>query len=335
MLDRLLSILVALTLAFLIWLYARSRDPEMLDNVPIPVHITLAAGQTEHYSLEVTGPSQVPVSFSGPPARIRQLRSMLQRGELQVHVTLTVPEDRLNESRYLDTVYIDAGDIQTPSGVTAVVSEGRNRIPVTLHRLVERRLPVRFEHSPEDRISQVTLEPATVLVRGPEEWLDRLRTLSTQPYVLPVRPEGAAVSQTVTVGPIPLVQDLDGRPIRVTPDTVTARLTLQPRQKTYEVDVPVRFLCPANYPLRPKFIGDGRAGTISVRVVGPASEEPPALIAYIDLTRGEFKPGLNHEPVQLQLPKDFQLAQKSLRVVAFELVPSEQIPRGVSVPQGP
>ena len=69
MLDRLLSALAALSLAFLAWLYVRSRDQEMLDHVPIPVQITLAAGQTEYYELDVTGPSQVPVSFTGPPAR--------------------------------------------------------------------------------------------------------------------------------------------------------------------------------------------------------------------------------------------------------------------------
>lgn len=320
MLDRFLSCLVALSLAVLIWLYARSRDQEMLDNVPIPVSIALAPHQAEQYLLEVSGPSQIPVSFSGPPGRIRELRSMLQRGELHVGITLTVPEDLQNESRYLDTVRIDADQVHGPPGVTAVVGQGRNRIPVTLHRLVERRLPVRLEHSPEDRIGQVTLEPATVLVRGPEETLDHLRAVATQPYVLPPRSEG---QQDITIGPIPLVQEAEGRSLRVTPAAVTARLTLQPRQKTYDLDVPVRFLCPAHFPLRPEFLDSGRSGILSVRIVGPALEEPPAVTAYIDLTRGEFKPGLNYEPVQLQLPRDFQLAQKPPRLIGFKLVAGE------------
>ena len=41
MTDRLISLAVAIILGFLVWLYARSRDQEMLDNVPIPVQITL------------------------------------------------------------------------------------------------------------------------------------------------------------------------------------------------------------------------------------------------------------------------------------------------------
>src|SRR6266511_4197863 len=144
MLDRIISALVALSLAFLVWLYARSRDQEILDNVPVPVEVTLARHQAEQFSLEVTGSCQVPVSFAGPPPRIRELRSMLQRGELQIEVTLTVPEDRQNEGRYLDTVRVEAGDVHPPPGVTPLVVEGRNRIPVTVHRLVERQLPVRF-----------------------------------------------------------------------------------------------------------------------------------------------------------------------------------------------
>src|SRR5438067_6185781 len=102
MLDRILSPLVALSLAFLIWLYARSRDQEMLDNVPIPVQIALVPQQAEMYSLEPAGPFQVPASFTGPPARIRELRSMLQHGELHVDIKLTVPESHQNESHYLD-----------------------------------------------------------------------------------------------------------------------------------------------------------------------------------------------------------------------------------------
>src|SRR4051812_19602846 len=104
MIDRMLSGLVALSLALLVWLYARSRDQEILDNVPIPVHVNLAASQADQYSLDLNGASQVMVSFSGPPARIRELRGILQRGELHVEYTLTVPEDRLHESRYSDTI---------------------------------------------------------------------------------------------------------------------------------------------------------------------------------------------------------------------------------------
>jgi hypothetical protein len=318
MLDRTLSALVALSLAFLVWLYARSRDQEVLDNVPLPVQIMLARNQADQYSLEVPDPCQVPVSFSGPPSRIKELRGLLQRGELHVNVTLTVPEDHQRESHYLDTVRIDAADVHPPPGVSAMLVEGRNRVPVTLHHLVERRLPVRFDYEGEDRVAHVSVVPASVTVRGPEEVLDRTRAIPTQPYLMPSRPEGPTASDPVNAGPVALVQELDGRPIRVTPATVTVQLALQPAKKTYELDLTVQFLCPANFPLRPRFDEDAR---VSVTVEGPAGDDPPPVLAYIDLSRHKFDAGLHQEPVRVQLPKDCQLVQNAPRQLWFRLDP--------------
>ena len=90
-----------------------------------------------------------------------------------------------------------------------------------------------------------------------------------------IRPFGAQFFDAVRVGPIPLVEEIDGRPVRATPPSVMARLTVQPRQRVYELaDVPVHFLTPVGFNLRPGLLGDGRAGKISIRVSGPAKEEP-------------------------------------------------------------
>src|SRR5437588_5108104 len=99
MIDRILSSLVALSLALLVWLYARSRDQEILDNVTLPVQISLAQADADHYNLEVNGPSQAVLSFSGPADRIRELRGEVQRNELHIDVVLTVPEAHRSESR--------------------------------------------------------------------------------------------------------------------------------------------------------------------------------------------------------------------------------------------
>src|SRR5438045_2825302 len=108
MFDRLLSLVMAVCLALLIWLYARSREQELLATAPIPVEVVLNPRQAEHYSLEVTGPRQVLISFTGPPQRIRELHMMLQRKELHVVKTITVPDERLNDSRFADTLVIEA-----------------------------------------------------------------------------------------------------------------------------------------------------------------------------------------------------------------------------------
>ena len=91
---------------------------------------------------------------------------MLQRKELHVVKTIVVPDDRLNESRFSDSVVIEATDINAPQGITSHGSEGRNSIHFTLHRLIERWLPVRFDCVREGQACPVVLEPATVLVRA-------------------------------------------------------------------------------------------------------------------------------------------------------------------------
>src|SRR6516162_8525143 len=107
MVDRIVSLVVALSLALLVWLYARSRDQEILDNVPIPVQVSLTGAQAELYSLDTPGAAEVLVTFAGPPARIRELRGLVQRKELSVAVTYTVPDDRKEAPRYSDTLLVD------------------------------------------------------------------------------------------------------------------------------------------------------------------------------------------------------------------------------------
>jgi hypothetical protein len=173
-----------------------------------------------------------------------------------------------------------------------------------------------------------------VLVRGPQEVLDRIRSIPTQASEAPARlANGPPLPGAMfRVG---LVEEVEGRPVHTIPNRITVRIPTQKR-KVYELlDVPVNFLCPANFLLRPKFI-DERAGRVTVRLQGPIQAEPPRVQAYIDLSKGRFTSGLNHEPLQIQLPRDFQFAEDPPRVVTFELLPADFIPsimdRGPSPP---
>jgi hypothetical protein len=315
-----MEVLVALCLAFLVWLYTRSRDQEILDQVPIPVVIQLAPAHASHYDLEVNGNTRISVSFTGPPSRVRELRRKLHRGLVQVSISLSVPDDKQNESSYRDTVRIEAADVPVPPGVIAVVAEEGTVIPYTVHRLVERHLPVRLDYAGETRIAQIKLEPPTVVVRGPKGILDRLWSISTQPYVLPSSLDAAAANNTIH-GQISLINEMDGRLLQTTPKSVAFSFKIRPRQKVYDLAaVPVTFLCPANFPWRPRFAQD-QSGTVALRVQGPAGEEPPPVVAFVDLTGGSFGRGRNLEPVRLQLPKEFQLAQESPPMVSFFLEP--------------
>jgi hypothetical protein len=310
-----LELLVAVCLALLIWLYARTRDQDTIDHVPIPVEVTLAPGSASDYDLEVSGSGRVSVAFNGPLSRLREVRTLLQRDALRVAIQLSAPQDHTNESTYRETVRVQPADVPVPPGVSAVVVEGQNRVPVVLRRLVERRLPVRLDYFGEEPAGQVKIEPDTVLVRGPQDILERARVVPTQP-VSPL----AANGLDFLSGRVDLVAELEGRPIRVSPPSVSYRVRLQPQLKVFELtDVPVQFLCPPDFRWAPRFaIPD--AGKLRLRVRGPTGGDLPAVHAFIDLSRVR-QGGRKVEPVQLQLPQGVRLAQEAPPEVEFFLEP--------------
>lgn len=321
----LLEGLVALSLALLIWLYAHSRDQTTIDHVQVPVQIQLTPSQRDLFSLEIGGPARVTASFSGPASRLRELRRQLQRSQIVVKHTLTVRDDRLNESTLSETVRIDPSHVPVPPGVLVDLAEDTNALLVTLHRMIERPLPVRLDYSGDDvRVSGLKVEPSTVLVRGPKHVLDRAQAIPTQPYAMPNAAEGN--DQPQVRGQAPLVSELDGRPVVTTPNQVAFRCQVHPKQKIYEIkDVPVRFLCPDQFPYRPRF-ADDKAGRVTVKVLGPTADEPPPVVALVDLTGANLQQGRNLGPVRVQLPRDFTLVNNTAAQVAFVLDEPEKSP---------
>jgi hypothetical protein len=334
MIDRVVSLFVAVSLALLVWLYARSRDQETLDHVPVPVQVNLTSPQApetpeaqgREYSLEVTAPAEVLVSFTGPPTRLRELRGLLQREELRIELNYSIPPERRKEMRIAETLPVDATDLRLPPGVTAAMVPGRNHVRIVLRRLCERRLPVRFDHSLEP-LGPVLIEPPTVLVRGPQEVLEHLSAIPTQPWVLPcATPAADGTPRPPPPASVPLVRELEGRLLRCEPATVCVRASTPPHKVYDLVDLPVHFLCPSAFPLRPRF-KDDRAGKITLRLAGPPQEETPHVYAFVDLTgKHSPSPGLYDEPIQIQLPRGFTLVDTPAppRSVAFELVPPDE-----------
>jgi hypothetical protein len=323
---------VAICLAFLVWMYTHSRTSDSTDFEQVPVQIQLAAGQRDQFAIESQGQTRVNVMFAGPYARIRELRRKIQRGGVQAIVTLTVPEEKQHENSYGDVAHVSIADVSVPPGVTVELADDNASIPVTIHRVVERMLPVRLDVTGEVSVSQVKLEPTTVTVRGPKAILDRVSFVPTQPCSLQADPDGGSAGEPQARDQVDLVTELDGRPIQTSPRCVQFRCRVAPKQKLYELhDVPVHFLCPVGFALRPRFI-DERPGKISVRLTGPAVDTPPPVLAFVDLTLGNFARGRNLEPVRLQLPRDFQLVQNTTPLVAFTL---EEQDRPITTTQTP
>ncbi len=314
-----LEAVVSICLAFLVWLYTHSRTSDSTDFVQVPVQIQLPPAQRDQFALEIQGGTRVNVMFSGPYARIRELRRKIQRGSVQANVPLHVPEERQHENSYADLVHVSIADISVPPGVTVELADDNPVIPVMVHRIVERVLPVRLDATGDVRVSQVKIEPTTVAVRGPKAVLDRASFVPTQPCSLQPDLEASLPTDPVVREQVELATELEGRSIQTSPRVVQVRCKVAPRQKVYELrDVPVHFLCPVGFPLRPRFTDD-RPGKVSLRVMGPAAEGPPPVLAFVDLSTGNYARGRNLEPVRLQLPKDFQLVQNVTPLVAFTL----------------
>jgi hypothetical protein len=315
--HTLLEMLVALSLAFLVWLYAHSRAQDSIDRVQVPVQIQLASQHRDLFLLETSTSPNVTVSFSGPSSRIRELRRKLQRGLVQASVTLNLPEERLAEITFSENVHIEASNLDVPPGVITDLADEHSSLAVTVHRLAERQLPVKFDFTGEVRVTQVETEPATVLVRGPKQILDNAQAIQTQAYALtvssPPHPDG------LVRGQVALVTELEGRAISVTPRVVNFRCKVQPRKKIYELaEVSVQFLCPPHFPWRARFLED-KASKVRLRLLGPAGEELPPVIAFVDLTGTRLFRGRNLEPLRLQLPKGFTLVDSEPSVIPFWL----------------
>ena len=143
-----LEMLVAVCLAFLIWLYAHCRAQDTLDNVLIPISLQMSPGQRDQYELDIQGPRQVTVSFAGSSSRIRELRRLLQRGQVKAVIPCAVPEFHLKDGRFSEKIVVEPGHIAVPPGVRMVLMEDGSQLQVTFHRMVERQLPVRLGTSP-------------------------------------------------------------------------------------------------------------------------------------------------------------------------------------------
>jgi hypothetical protein len=312
-----LELLVSVCLACLVWVYIHNRARNSIDHAAIPVQVQLAANQRDQFVLEIPESRTVMVSFTGPHARIRDIRRKLQRGLIKANLTLTVPEEKKTEAMFNETLHVDEDAIAVPVGVKVEIAE--ESIAVTVHRLTERTLPVKLESTGDALVSQIKIEPASVLVRGPKTVLDRAAFLPTQPYAVQASAGTQVPGEANVRDQVALVTELDGRPIQTNPASVQFRCRAVPKQKIYELaDVPIHFLCPKESPWRPRFAGD-RESRVTLKLIGPATEQTPPVLAFVDLSSGNLARGRNLEPLRLQLPKDFQLVQPTTSLVTFYL----------------
>lgn len=323
MFDRLVTPIIAIGLGFLVWVYIRSRDQDYYER-EIPLTLQVAPSQAEQFALASTEPMQIPVAFSGPPSRIREVQALFRQGALRLHHVVSVPEDKAKDGRdavVSVNVRLDAGTLAVPTGMRAEIPELKKTLTVSLQRIVEVKLPVRLNSLGGAQVERVTFEPSTVVVRGPKEILDKETSIPTELYV--PRPVDAEKGELlVPPFPLRLATRLSDQQIQVNPPVVKASLLLKGPQRVHELaDVPVHFLTPTQFPHRPRFTSD-RASSINLKVRGPNTEAKPNVTAYVDLTGRKFGAGLHaDEPIKVLLPPGYTLLTEPLPRVSIQLEP--------------
>ena len=308
---------VAWCLAFIVWMYMHSRAHQTLDHAQIPITVQLAPSQRDHFALELPNVPKATLSFSGPSSRMRELKKKLYRGQIQAVIQYTVPGDKQKESTFSDLALFEGAKLSVPPGIMFEWNDTVLSVPVIVHRLVERTLPVKLDFTGDVRVSQIKIEPATVLVRGPKSVLDRAQAISTLPFELGA-PPGEEPKESHAREGIDLATELDGRMVQVTPSQVQFKCKVMPRKKVYEIaELPIRFAIPDQFPWHARFSENG--GKLTLRVIGPAGEDVPTVRAYIDLAQEAFGRGRNVGPVRIELPKDFELVERRTPMAAFFL----------------
>lgn len=329
MLDRIATPIIALGLAFLVWVYFRSASQETLER-NVKVVFQMSPQQREQYEI-MDSTMEIPVSFTGPGSRMKELRAMFFRNEITIVRTITVPESHLQADRFTFSDSFAESQINVPPGIRVDIPQNRRAFQVQLKRMIKKNLKVkpRFQADDMERVTNIVAQPSEVEVRGPQEVLAREEYLPTLQIRLP---ESSSEKDEPYERTVLLTERIGEVRIERNPPGVNVNFTLKAAQRIHDVsDVPVQFMTPQGFPFVPKFLNE-RAGTISLKVKGPA-QKPTGIMAFVDLTKKPYEKGLQpaDEPIQLVLPPGYELAQKPPRLsTSFELVPLS----GASKPPG-
>lgn len=326
MFDRyFITPIIALGLAFLVWVYMRSRDQEV-QTYPIPVEITLDVQQADRYSFDSKPENQtVRVKFYGLPSRLREVKDKVESKSLVIRHIVRVPAvvDQRQDNDYQEMIQFDSSELTLPLGVHADINPMEGRLLVKLRRMMERTLPIQQSvttGSAQYEVDNIRVEPPTVKVFGPKSTLEQMTQLVLDPWQ-PRLPSGLSLTEEEVGGIIYMPSKIKQDLVKITPERVDIRARLKPALRVYELtDVPIAFLCPANFPYRPHFTADRHGTLTQLKVRGPLNRSPEVR-AYIDLTtRPNLKPGLYpDEAVLIDLPNGYYLAQDPPRLSAFKL----------------
>jgi hypothetical protein len=232
------TMLWVVPLTALIWIWAEREQIaySTISNVPVRFEHT-AADRMATTLFPVDG--LISIDVRGPRASIEALRASLAEGGNEVVLTLTDPTLYEGEVYQLAEL-IGRNEVFTRNAVD--VLKTLPAVKVRVEEKVSRAVPV-VVRSEEKAIGTFGFEPGTVNIGGPKRIIDALRDDQAVAYADVSRFAGKKVGQhedLVNVHPAPDVSE-----VRMHPDRVKARVTIERVEEKNLESIPVALIVPS------------------------------------------------------------------------------------------
>jgi hypothetical protein len=273
-------------LTALIWVYAEREQIDRAEGVRVPV--VLVSTSTDRVITVLNSDRYIALDLQGPKASLDELKDILAKGPLEVHVNPEVPYE---------------GDIPIIESITksdlfkshaVEVKAARPPMRVKVEPKVARRVPVRARAADKLVGPPPVFEPDSVIVEGPKAAVEALEA----------KPENlfaeADLSDFKRKGPGSYVQDVPiALPVPGFGDqltmrqTVRARVTIAPSENTF-LSIPIHIQLSGQVVSSDKYRVNAPDALTGVEVAGPPDaierlkkrEFPAAVI--LDLSKENF-----------------------------------------------
>jgi len=158
---------IALGIAIVLWALVRGQGIGSL-SIDVPLQVQ---GLAPQLMIVNNLPEHVRMTVSGPQTRLAKLDAQDIRVSLN---TATVKKPGVEE------IALVVDDIKMPAGLK-VERVQPDRIFLQIDRIIERKIKIfpRLELPDGWAVRQVEVEPASILLKGPEVWLDALSDVKT------------------------------------------------------------------------------------------------------------------------------------------------------------
>jgi hypothetical protein len=301
-------------LTLLIWIYAERRQ-ERRQTVRFPVELALNAPDRV-----ILGPSDrfITAELRGPAAQLEAIKNRLLQSVEKPAVSLPIDQGLATGSNEIRTALIAADPLFRSHAISVDNTEPQT-LTVYVDQVVDREVPVRVAPNVAGALDgNPVFDPPRVRVRGPKSELERVASDG----MLQVFADLAGRESLKTPGvheerAVPLITQLRGEHVSVTPGKVNATLKVRPADVTLTwAFMPIWVNTPPGFTERYRVVMTNQT-LKDVKLTGPAE-----VMSAMQQETFRPKPKARLDVSNADLPA----GETRVKVVQFD-----DLPKGVSV----